>query len=88
MDWIAFTASRCIHRGNGYIKADVELSFLQFEHIYRNLIFLILFKDIFIVAVPILYGQYNMELQKRLLRAEKRKILEDLEGDEAFTAGN
>lgn len=29
-----------------------------------------------------------MELQKRLLRAEKRKILEDLEGDEAFTAGN
>ncbi|XP_047356214.1 vacuolar protein sorting-associated protein 13C-like isoform X2 [Vespa velutina] len=44
-------------------------------------------EDIFIVAVPILYGQYNMELQKKLLRAEKRKILEDLEGDEAFTAG-
>ncbi|XP_014604811.1 PREDICTED: vacuolar protein sorting-associated protein 13C-like [Polistes canadensis] len=44
-------------------------------------------EDIFIVAVPILYGQYNMELQKKLLRAEKKKILEDLEDDKAFTAG-
>ncbi|KAK2588797.1 hypothetical protein KPH14_001672 [Odynerus spinipes] len=43
-------------------------------------------EDIFIVAVPMLYGPYNMELQKKLLRAEKKKILEDLE-DETFTTG-
>lgn len=46
------------------------------------------FKDIYAVAVPALSGPYDPEIQKRLIRAEKRKILEDLKEDEIFRAGN
>lgn len=46
------------------------------------------FKDIYAVAVPALSGPYDPEIQKRLIRAEKKKILEDLKEDEIFRAGN
>lgn len=38
--------------------------------------------------MPAAYGPYDAEVQKKLLRAEKRKILEDLKEDEAFKAGD
>ncbi|OAD54827.1 Vacuolar protein sorting-associated protein 13C, partial [Eufriesea mexicana] len=41
-------------------------------------------EDIYIVAVPAAYGPYDAEIQKKLIRAEKKKILEDLKEDEAF----
>lgn len=41
-------------------------------------------EDIYIVTVPIAYGPYDAEIQKRLIRAEKKKILEDLKEDETF----
>ncbi|XP_024221985.1 vacuolar protein sorting-associated protein 13C [Bombus impatiens] len=41
-------------------------------------------EDIYIVAVPAAYGPYDAEVQKKLIRAEKKKILEDLKEDEAF----
>ena len=47
-----------------------------------------LLKDVYVVAVPAAYGPYDAEVQKKLLRAEKRKILEDLKEDEAFKAGD
>lgn len=47
----------------------------------------IFFKDIYAVAVPALSGPYDPETQKRLIRAEKKKILEDLKEDEIFRAG-
>lgn len=47
-----------------------------------------LFKDVYAVAVPALSGAYDPEIQKRLIRAEKKKILEDLKEDEIFRAGN
>ncbi|XP_017890538.1 vacuolar protein sorting-associated protein 13C-like [Ceratina calcarata] len=40
-------------------------------------------EDIYIVAVPAADGPYDAEIQKKLRRAEKRKILEDLKKDEA-----
>ncbi|CAK9828583.1 Intermembrane lipid transfer protein VPS13A [Anthophora retusa] len=43
-------------------------------------------EDIYIVAVPAAYGPYDVEVQKRLIRAEKRKILEDLKEHEVSTA--
>ncbi|KAK9294042.1 hypothetical protein QLX08_011233 [Tetragonisca angustula] len=43
-------------------------------------------EDVYVVAVPAAYGPYDAEVQKKLLRAEKRKILEDLKEDEAFKA--
>ncbi|XP_034193125.2 intermembrane lipid transfer protein VPS13A isoform X1 [Osmia lignaria lignaria] len=42
-------------------------------------------EDIYIVAVPATYGTYDPEIQKKLIRAEKRKILEDLKEDETYT---
>lgn len=45
-------------------------------------------KDVYVVAVPAAYGPYDAEVQKKLLRAEKRKILEDLKEDEVFKAGD
>ncbi|EZA49615.1 Vacuolar protein sorting-associated protein 13A [Ooceraea biroi] len=44
-------------------------------------------EDIYAVAVPALSGPYDPEIQKRLIRAEKKKILEDLKEDEIFRAG-
>nr|XP_012219129.1 PREDICTED: vacuolar protein sorting-associated protein 13A-like isoform X1 [Linepithema humile] len=44
-------------------------------------------EDIYAVAVPALSGPYDPEIQKRLIRAEKKKILEDLKEDEVFRAG-
>ncbi|XP_011135861.2 vacuolar protein sorting-associated protein 13C-like isoform X2 [Harpegnathos saltator] len=44
-------------------------------------------EDIYAVAVPALSGPYDPEIQKRLIRAEKKKILEDLKDDEIFRAG-
>ncbi|XP_072752571.1 intermembrane lipid transfer protein VPS13A [Anoplolepis gracilipes] len=44
-------------------------------------------EDIYAVAVPALSGPYDPEIQKRLIRAEKKKILEDLKEDELFKAG-
>lgn len=41
----------------------------------------------YIVAVPAAYGTYNAEVQKKLMRAEKKKILEDLKEDAAYRAG-
>jgi hypothetical protein len=46
------------------------------------------FKDVYVLAVPALSGPYDSEVQKRLIRAEKRKILEDLKEDEIFKAGD
>ncbi|KOX79049.1 Vacuolar protein sorting-associated protein 13C [Melipona quadrifasciata] len=43
-------------------------------------------EDVYVAAVPAAYGPYDAEVQKKLLRAEKRKILEDLKEDEAFKA--
>ncbi|CAL7940918.1 unnamed protein product [Xylocopa violacea] len=43
-------------------------------------------EDIYIVAIPAGYGPYDAEVQKKLIRAEKRKILEDLKEDEASKA--
>lgn len=40
------------------------------------------------MAVPATYGPYDAEVQKKLIRAEKKKILEDLKEDEAFKTGN
>jgi len=45
-------------------------------------------KDVYAVAVPALSGPYDPEIQKRLIRAEKKKILDDLKEDEIFKAGN
>lgn len=47
-----------------------------------------LLKDVYAVAVPALSGPYDPEIQKRLMRAEKKKILEDLKEVEIFRAGN
>ncbi|XP_070527175.1 intermembrane lipid transfer protein VPS13A isoform X2 [Cardiocondyla obscurior] len=44
-------------------------------------------EDVYAVAVPALSGPYDLEIQKRLIRAEKKKILEDLEEDEIFKTG-
>ncbi|KAG7205210.1 hypothetical protein KM043_018296 [Ampulex compressa] len=44
-------------------------------------------EDIYIVAVSALSGPYDPEVQKKLIRAEKKKVLEDLQGDEIFKAG-
>ncbi|XP_011865236.1 PREDICTED: vacuolar protein sorting-associated protein 13A-like isoform X2 [Vollenhovia emeryi] len=44
-------------------------------------------EDVYAVAVPALSGPYDPEIQKRLIRAEKKKILEDLKEDEIFRAG-
>lgn len=49
---------------------------------------LLYLKDVYAVAVPALSGPYDPEIQKRLIRAEKKKILEDLKEDEIFRAGN
>jgi len=51
-------------------------------------IWILLFKDVYVVAVPALSGPYDPEVQKRLIRAEKKKILEDLKEDEIFKAGD
>lgn len=40
------------------------------------------------MAVPAAHGAYDAEVQKKLTRAEKKKILEDLKEDEAYRAGN
>ncbi|KZC14473.1 Vacuolar protein sorting-associated protein 13C, partial [Dufourea novaeangliae] len=40
-------------------------------------------EDVYIIAVPAANGAYDAEVQKKLIRAEKRKILEDLKEDEA-----
>lgn len=40
-----------------------------------------LFQDIYIIAVPALGDQYDPEIEKRLMRAAKKKILEDLDED-------
>ncbi|XP_011303575.1 vacuolar protein sorting-associated protein 13C [Fopius arisanus] len=45
------------------------------------------FQDIYIVAVPSMSGNYDEEIQKRLTRATKRKLLEDLEGDGLLPSG-
>ncbi|KAF7991246.1 hypothetical protein HCN44_002808 [Aphidius gifuensis] len=44
-------------------------------------------EDIYIVAVPGMSGNYDEEIQKRLMRSAKRKILEELEGDGLFKTG-
>ncbi|XP_012533549.1 vacuolar protein sorting-associated protein 13A isoform X2 [Monomorium pharaonis] len=44
-------------------------------------------EDVYAVAVPALSGPYDPEIQKRLIRAEKKKILEDLKEDDIFRAG-
>ncbi|XP_025991463.1 vacuolar protein sorting-associated protein 13A isoform X2 [Solenopsis invicta] len=44
-------------------------------------------EDVYAVAVPALSGPYDPEIQKRLIRAEKKKILEDLRDNEIFRAG-
>ncbi|KAL6266414.1 hypothetical protein P5V15_003265 [Pogonomyrmex californicus] len=44
-------------------------------------------EDVYAVAVPALSGPYDPEIQKRLIRAEKKKILEDLKEDEIFRTG-
>lgn len=44
-------------------------------------------EDVYAVAVPALSGPYDPEIQKRLMRAEKKKILDDLKEDEIFRAG-
>ncbi|KYM95926.1 Vacuolar protein sorting-associated protein 13C [Cyphomyrmex costatus] len=44
-------------------------------------------EDVYVVAVPALSGPYDPEIQKRLMRAEKKKILDDLKEDEIFRAG-
>lgn len=49
---------------------------------------LLYLKDVYAVAVPALSSPYDPEIQKRLIRAEKKKILEDLKEDEIFRAGN
>jgi len=49
---------------------------------------LYLLKDVYAVAIPALSGPYDPEIQKRLIRAEKKKILDDLKQDEIFKAGN
>ncbi|XP_076243831.1 intermembrane lipid transfer protein VPS13A [Calliopsis andreniformis] len=41
-------------------------------------------EDVYIVAVPAGHDTYDAEVQKRLMRAEKKKILEDLKEDEAY----
>ncbi|XP_076634172.1 intermembrane lipid transfer protein VPS13A isoform X1 [Colletes latitarsis] len=41
-------------------------------------------EDVYIVAVPAAYGTYNAEVQKKLMRAEKKKILEDLKEDDTY----
>ncbi|XP_076670615.1 intermembrane lipid transfer protein VPS13A isoform X2 [Andrena cerasifolii] len=43
-------------------------------------------EDVYIVAVPAAHGAYDAEVQKKLTRAEKKKILEDLKEDEAYRA--
>ncbi|XP_076375159.1 intermembrane lipid transfer protein VPS13A isoform X2 [Megalopta genalis] len=43
-------------------------------------------EDVYIVAVPAAYGTYDAEVQKKLIRAEKKKILEDLREDEVHKA--
>nr|XP_012154530.1 PREDICTED: vacuolar protein sorting-associated protein 13C isoform X3 [Megachile rotundata] len=43
-------------------------------------------EDIYIVAVPATYGPYDAEIQKKLTRAEKKKILEDLKEDVTYTS--
>ncbi|KAK0164246.1 hypothetical protein PV328_002894 [Microctonus aethiopoides] len=45
-------------------------------------------EDIYIVAVPSMSGDYDPEIQKRLMRASKRNVLEDLEGDGLFPFGS
>ncbi|XP_015594990.1 vacuolar protein sorting-associated protein 13A isoform X2 [Cephus cinctus] len=44
-------------------------------------------QDIYIVAVPATSGSYNMEMEKRLIRATKRRILEHLEEDSFLGPG-
>ncbi|XP_028982314.1 vacuolar protein sorting-associated protein 13A [Diachasma alloeum] len=44
-------------------------------------------EDIYIVAVPAMSGNYDEVVQKRLMRATKRKLLEDLEGDSLLHSG-
>lgn len=40
------------------------------------------------MAVPGMSGNYDEEIQKRLMRSAKRKILEELEGDGLLKTGN
>ncbi|XP_053597427.1 intermembrane lipid transfer protein VPS13A [Microplitis demolitor] len=44
-------------------------------------------EDIYIVTVPSMSGTYDPEIQKKLMRASKRKVLEDLEGDGLLRSG-
>ncbi|XP_066588204.1 intermembrane lipid transfer protein VPS13A-like isoform X2 [Prorops nasuta] len=44
-------------------------------------------EDVYVLAVPAMSGSYNAELQKRLIRAEKKKILEDLDEEGLLKAG-
>ncbi|XP_044592317.1 vacuolar protein sorting-associated protein 13A-like isoform X2 [Cotesia glomerata] len=44
-------------------------------------------EDIYIVTVPSMSGIYDPEIQKKLMRASKRKVLEDLEGDGLLRSG-
>ncbi|KAK5650330.1 hypothetical protein RI129_001359 [Pyrocoelia pectoralis] len=49
---------------------------------------LLTIEDILITAVPIVaYEKYNHEIDKRLLRSVKRKILHDLNADKKFIGG-
>ncbi|XP_076222912.1 intermembrane lipid transfer protein VPS13A isoform X2 [Nomia melanderi] len=41
-------------------------------------------EDVYIVAVPAAYGVYDAEVQKKLIRAEKKKVLENLKEDEIY----
>ena len=45
-------------------------------------------QDIYIVAVPATSGRYDPEIQKRLIRAAKKKVLEDLEAEGLLGPGS
>lgn len=85
MVWIIFSTNYSLYRGKKLYNNTLINIIFKWYQIHYNINFL---KDIYIVTVPIAYGPYDAEIQKRLIRAEKKKILEDLKEDETFKTGN
>jgi vacuolar protein sorting-associated protein 13A/C len=46
-----------------------------------------MFQDVYIITGPIVDRPYDPEKEKRLIRAVKKKKLEDLEGENILTTG-
>lgn len=70
------------------MKCEIKHNYLKhFISINTNLILRFLLKEIFIITGQVLDREWDTELEKRLMRAAKKRILESIENLSMFGNG-